>query len=524
MDRKTILVAGGLVVAVLIGVAAGVWFEKRSALTETVVVDEAAEESPASTDKDSLSSTGSTNQKIDLFGTMMALQTSRGFAGDKALESLMETSWLTLRDHTSSFNKFVTTMENGFGAIVRQLESIGYSSNRDVVGAFVWNVVQPEKDGSYDWTLADAVMKAAGEAGITVSAVMHPFAGWDTTEEVDPNRCVGIDFAYFDHKVGAPKDIDAYTKWVTATVERYDGDGVDDMDGLKTRVEAWEIGNEEEGPCGGDLATASVYVPLLKTTYETIKAADPTALVLNAGALEIVGGGGQEISATKEYWKSFFALGGGKYVNIFNMHYNREREGADATADVWLEHLDFFNGLMQEQGLNKPIWLTEFGTYSGSPSARPVPTPPAGHPAKNPLAPPSQSEAFQAAWYFRYTVMGFEAGVRRYFVDLSGKNNTGIGGSALLDERGEARSFLDVLKTLGLTLDGMTRVERLAEGEYVFTTPQATVYALWSGSVPERMPREGRVLSMTGTTVHAGKFTEKDLTNSEDAPILVVVE
>jgi len=45
-----------------------------------------------------------------------------------------------------------------------------------------------------------------------------------------------------------------YEKWLTAVVERYDGDGKDDMKGLQFPVLHYEIGNEpdlEKDPVSG---------------------------------------------------------------------------------------------------------------------------------------------------------------------------------------------------------------------------------------------------------------------------------
>ena len=47
-----------------------------------------------------------------------------------------------------------------------------------------------------------------------------------------------------------------------------------------------EIGNEIEGSCGGFSGDPEGYIELLRSSYETIKQADPTAIVLNGGALK----------------------------------------------------------------------------------------------------------------------------------------------------------------------------------------------------------------------------------------------
>ena len=125
---------------------------------------------------------------------------------------------------------------------------------------------------------------------------MQPFVNWDQTDitaEEYKEKCGAIDFGYYDFKAGQVSDWEAFEKFLTATVERYDGDGKNDMPGLTTRVEAWEIGNEIEGSCGGFSGDPEGYIELLSASYRIIKEADPTAIVLNGGALEVLGFDGQ---------------------------------------------------------------------------------------------------------------------------------------------------------------------------------------------------------------------------------------
>jgi hypothetical protein len=93
-----------------------------------------------------------------------------------------------------------------------------------------------------------------------------------------------------------PSDWEAYQSWVEAIVERYDGDGVDDMPKLQVPVKYWEVMNEPDlqyqssAPqnAGSSLnfykQGPSEYAELLIATNEAIKAADPDAQVLIAGA------------------------------------------------------------------------------------------------------------------------------------------------------------------------------------------------------------------------------------------------
>jgi hypothetical protein len=84
----------------------------------------------------------------------------------------------------------------------------------------------------------------------------------------------------------------AYQAYVTALVERYDGDGVDDMPGLIHPVRHWEVDNEPDlkhtlKPRGGELppdfCLPAEYATLVLWTAEAVRAADPDATVV-AGA------------------------------------------------------------------------------------------------------------------------------------------------------------------------------------------------------------------------------------------------
>lgn len=91
-----------------------------------------------------------------------------------------------------------------------------------------------------------------------------------------------------------PQDSKAYLAWVESIVERYDGDGVDDMPGLKSGVHYWEVDNEPDlkadpmGPNKSKAAKAkfcqaSEYAQVLVMTSESIRKADAKAVVLGGG-------------------------------------------------------------------------------------------------------------------------------------------------------------------------------------------------------------------------------------------------
>lgn len=451
------------------------------------------------------------SDKTSLFGTMLAFNTNDGLGGKPDMQALLMQGWSTLQADESAAEKFLSTLESSLSRNAELVAETNFSSNRDVVGAFVWNVIEPVK-GEYDWSIPDATLEAAGEAGVKVSAVVQPFATWDQTditEEEYKEKCQAIDFGYYDFKAGHVKDWDAYEAFLAATVERYDDD----------EVEAWEIGNEYDGPCGGYYGNPEGYAELLKRSYAVIKKADPSALVLNAGALEVIGSGTGP-NETKAFWEAFFEQGADAYLDIFNFHYNSERNGAEDSPEAWNEHLAFFNELMEGSHGRKPMWVTEFGTYSGTPSS----SPPPGQAASEGRTLPTQSEAFQSAWYFRYAIIGFSQGVERIFVDLKGADMGGIGASSLFHlggaEDGEPRPFLTTLQTIGATLEGFDAVEAIASGQYLFEVDGVEVYALWEGDLPTAL--QNKTVRAVGIDGEENLLPSSSLSYSLDAPLLVM--
>ncbi|MBI4438002.1 beta-galactosidase [Candidatus Uhrbacteria bacterium] len=457
-------------------------------------------------------------EKTTLFGTMLAFNSNEGLYGKGEMATLLMEGWSTLRAN-QMMELYFPNLETAFQENGELADATGFSTNRDVVGAFVWNVIEPSK-GTYDWRLTDATMSAAGEAGMAISAVVQPFASWDQTGDPEAyrERCKAIDFGYYDFNAGPVSDWEAYKTFLTSTVERYDGDGEGDMPGLATRVEAWEIGNEYEGSCGGHEDNPMGYGELLKVSYETIKAADPDALVLNAGALEVTGRG-EGPEATKEFWETFFEAGFDQYLDVFNFHYNKERAGAEETPEDWIAHLNFFNALMEDSEGTKPLWVTEFGTYSGAPKAS---VPPGGDPSQA-RSLTEQSPAFQSSWFFRYAVIGFDNGLERMFVDLEGSDQSGIGASSLYNQGpgkdGEPRAFLSTLQAMGDVLNGFSAVRQIAEGQYVFSVDGREVYALWAGSLPGDL--SGVSLARVGLDGAQTMVLGDDLNYSQEEPVLV---
>lgn len=256
-----------------------------------------------------------------------------------------------------------------------QKETTHLSKVLDTKGAYwlrgfelYWNEVEKE-EGELDWYFIDERMEEFNEMEIYPVVTIKPFANWDQ------DACHGKEYeAEFDPmkggnvKVGKPCDMEAYRDFLAKAVERYDGDGTNDVPGLAIPVKYWEIMNEPEmqgGSTGGMgeelkffVGTSEEYLEILKASYEVIKAADPDAKVVQGGMA-----GMQENFL--DFWEPIFDGGGGDYFDIANMHtINTEERREDM---FMIKFKKFLEGYELE---DKPIWITEvqFGSLTKEPS------------------------------------------------------------------------------------------------------------------------------------------------------------
>ena len=153
-----------------------------------------------------------------------------------------------------------------------------------------------------------------------------------------------------------------YTAFVTATVERYDGDGVDDMPNLVNPIKYWQVGNEP--PRG-----RSDFAGLQRITYQAIKRACPDCTALIGGAS---GGPHDYIAYFDTRYASILIGLDGQYVDVFDFHWYGEATGdyrmkdAVTGGDVY----QYIRTTLTGNGFSPdlPIWITEMGSYSGDPA------------------------------------------------------------------------------------------------------------------------------------------------------------
>ncbi|MBI3763546.1 MAG: hypothetical protein HY260_17005, partial [Chloroflexi bacterium] len=133
----------------------------------------------------------------------------------------------------------------------------------------IWGNVEPEP-GQYTWGPLDALVLEYQSAGFTgLQMDLTALSPWASSSPPQLSN-QGDTF---------PKEeyLDDYQAYVTRVVERYDGDGTDDMPGLLYPVHDYGVEREFTGYWPG---SAEEYVRLLRIAYSAIHAADPEARAL----------------------------------------------------------------------------------------------------------------------------------------------------------------------------------------------------------------------------------------------------
>ncbi|MDH4358972.1 MAG: glycosyl hydrolase [Candidatus Berkelbacteria bacterium] len=232
-------------------------------------------------------------------------------------------------------------------------------------GPFLWDSMQKEKGGELSFELTDKVVSDYQKSGLAILATIWPFAEWDQISKSDAAKCAvssedeflsqndkkgrGEDDYLPEHRCN-PNDWDAYQKWVSQVIERYDGDGTNDMPNLKIPIKYWEVMNEPDLDGNERLdfykQDANAYIRLLTTTYQAIKGSDQSAQVLIAGA---AGGNEQFLKFYRTVLRNKDAAAA---FDIGNVHCISNDNYQSFNVEPYQKMLEGFN-------LNKPVWVTE---------------------------------------------------------------------------------------------------------------------------------------------------------------------
>lgn len=206
---------------------------------------------------------------------------------------------------------------------------------------FAWDRMTGSAGGARpDFARTDALVATAQRSGLDVLPVLAPYR--DPTVAAEAGRHY------------RPKDLDAYAAWVRAVVERYDGDGTDDMPGLRWAIGAWQVDVTPDKLVelgDGRFATVEDYIAVLDATATAVRAADANAQMV-IGAISSAA----PRDTGLQMLDAVLASPAGAGVDVLAFEYLPR---ALATAEL----RDAVRA-MQERAGTRPIWCTLACSYS----------------------------------------------------------------------------------------------------------------------------------------------------------------
>lgn len=163
----------------------------------------------------------------------------------------------------AGYPKFAVGVHYAERGLARPFGEAGIRWAKARMDPFAWGRIEkkaPERPGvhSYDWACADALVAEYQAAGVNnLQIPISSYSSWGTFSLVDlsPRE---------EHR-------EHYRQWVRALIERYDGDGTNDMPGLAGPVRYWIVGNEWTNVLG--FLSSEDYLRVLELTHEAARSA-----------------------------------------------------------------------------------------------------------------------------------------------------------------------------------------------------------------------------------------------------------
>jgi len=253
-----------------------------------------------------------------------------------------------------------------------------------------WGKIErkPPKNGmhTYDWSDMDGAVRAWQRNGVHIMVSLRFFSPWATAARdgsgfvylKGPAKWLALKGADYLPK---PEHRGDFREYVRSLVERYDGDGKDDMPGLLFPVLHFQVGNEYYNELFW-AGTADDYGQLLREFAGAARAACPTVRVILSGIgfKDVYGFYGTKMSTrTEAYVKHYLPkvpVGMRKFVDRsfqFSKATVGFRDGYYVLDARWPNYGIVANSkqLLQQAGCpEKEVWSAEI--YSGFPLMEPL--------------------------------------------------------------------------------------------------------------------------------------------------------
>ncbi|HOV86924.1 MAG TPA: PKD domain-containing protein [Syntrophobacteraceae bacterium] len=280
-------------------------------------------------------------------------------------------------------------------------------------------------------------------------------------------------------KVSGWLTAEQFSRAVQSVVERYDGDGVDDMPGLTHPIKVWELVNEysSSGSIGYEGLSQSDFLDFMVQGAQALKNTCSDCLLAYD-------------PFDKEDSKALLQVLPADTIDLISFHtYSPLDVPADPASCYYAPN---FKGLLQELGIDgKPVWVTEYAFYDHEGAVF------------NPGYVPAGDQTDNARWMVQTTAWGFGSGLfsRIIYAEIpppkDAQTDERLLWMALLDSEGNKREIYHAYKKLIALLDGFKSVTELFLGEdvygFLFDKETERIYVLW---VREGVaPRPGVLLS-----------------------------
>lgn len=230
--------------------------------------------------------------------------------------------------------------------------------------AVIWNHVEPINvtPDAYNWASTDTRFSVARQdfGGVNIIGTIANNPAWAAPAQ---------------QGVLYPTALNDFAEFISALVERYDGDGFNDAPGSPV-INYWEFYNEPDNSSdsiGNPNYTEPMhwgdhgveYANMLATIYPVVKAANPQAQVVLGGlALDWFEDDGGPFVAS--FLDDVLAAGGGNYFDVMNFHsypafyYNWTNNFGPGL----LGKAEYVRGILANHGWEKPMVVTEAGWMS----------------------------------------------------------------------------------------------------------------------------------------------------------------
>jgi len=373
----------------------------------------------------------------------------------------------------------------------------------------IWAFHEPEP-GKYRWNPLDDQIKRIQSLGMDCTPVLIPMNAFGEKRKLLMDRLQGRDPTAFIRSQEAaelelyPKGetMDLWKSFLRELVDRYDGDGKNDMPGLKYPIRNWHFLEEYPEIWIG---SAENYVYLLKESSTVIREEDPDARIIlmglasnyaryfafadgfieddDAGVFKGKKYTRKQISSNRVFQQKkaeyeFILKEAKDYFDVVDIHLYEEKLSFMKGKISWLKHK------MEEYGYNKPIWCIEGGG--------PFKIPEGSNPRHGDCYFGYYTDKENAEFVVKMHVIAAWSGIERFHWGLAAESEDSYWDGpwrvmALTTSEREKKPSFFTFNIMANLLSDFNKVEDINLSLdnisiYRFETPKGVVYVLWDES------------------------------------------